>query len=245
MIQLSPFVSEKMWGYEKWVLSTHEAGKSRPPLPYDYPLLVKIIQADKTLSVQVHPDDAYAKAHENSRGKTECWYVLDANPGATLIAGLTGKYSPGELRAAITENRLEPFLRTIPVAPGDLVFIPAGVVHAIKGGIRVLEVQQSSDITYRLYDWGRGRECHVDKGLAVVKHIQPTVLRGFTGRFECGYFILDCSPPVPPDRDYAIVTLDDSTAVPKETVFFCAPGETPALPAGQRFMNILSLSREK
>lgn len=241
MMQLTPFEAEKLWGHEKWVLSTHAAGLSQPALAYDYPLLVKLIQADETLSVQVHPDDAYARVHENSRGKTECWYVRDARPGATLIAGLTGEYSPGELREAISENRLEPYLRKIPVAPGDLVFIPAGVVHAIAGGIRVLEIQQSSDITYRLYDWGRGRECHVDQGLAVVQQLQPTVLRSFSGRFECAYFALDCTTVhalTPPERDYAVVTLEAGAAVSAETAFFCGPGEKPALPAQMRIMAI-------
>jgi mannose-6-phosphate isomerase len=188
--KLKPFFSPKIWGYEKWTVSSHPHGRSLPP-DYDYPLLVKIIRAEDTLSVQVHPDDDYARIHEHSRGKTECWYVLDAKRGASLVCGLSGSYSAGELREAIRENRLDPYLNSVPVKKGDLVFIPAGLVHAIQGGIRLLEVQESSDITYRLYDWGRGREVHIEQGLEVFKNLRPQVIREFSGRFECPYFTLD------------------------------------------------------
>jgi mannose-6-phosphate isomerase len=233
-------VSKKLWGSEEWLLSAHPAGRSEPPLPADYPLLVKVIQADADLSVQVHPYDEYAAAHEHSRGKTEAWYVTAAKPGAAVIAGLTGEYAPEELRAAIAENRLEPYLRRITVAPGDLVYLPAGLVHALTGGIRVVEVQQSSDVTYRLYDWGRGRECHVDKALQVVQPLLPTVIRGFPGKFICPYFALQyCATPEyfrPPEQDYAIVTLTGGAR--GEAAFLCAPGEKPALNKGQSFLAI-------
>lgn len=204
MYELKPFVSEKIWGYERWIVSTHGAGESLVaktedgstdvPLSKiigDYPLLLKVIQANDTLSVQVHPDDEYAGKHENSRGKTECWYVLDAKPNTTLICGMTGDYSAEELRAAILENRLEPYMRSVPVEKGDFIFIPAGTVHAINGGLRLLEVQESSDITYRLYDWGRGREVHVEKGLAVTKHLKSDPIKNFKGPFSCEYFTLE------------------------------------------------------
>lgn len=208
MFKTSPFVSEKVWGYERWIVSTHKAGTSfitsevsgfdEKPLQEiigsPYPLLIKIIQADETLSVQVHPDDEYAAVHENSPGKTECWYVLDAKPEATIIYGFNEQYSRSDLEAAINNNRLEKYLRTVPVAKGDFIFIPAGTVHAIQGGLRLLEIQQSSDITYRLYDWGRPREVHIQKGLDVIRHLPPSypaVEHPFTGAAACEYFMIE------------------------------------------------------
>ena len=200
MFRTKPFVAEKVWGYERWLVSTHSAGVARIEGEDEaietrtgaYPLLIKVIQADQTLSVQVHPDDAYAKEHENSAGKSECWYILDAAPDSAIVYGLNGRYSREELEKAINEHRLEPCLRSVPVAKGDFVFIPAGTVHAIQGGLRLLEVQQTSDVTYRLYDWGRPREVHVQKGLDVIKQedtpLEPE--RPFSGRFVCPYFSL-------------------------------------------------------
>ena len=159
-----------------------------------YPLLIKLIQANEILSVQVHPDDDYARIHENSAGKTECWYILDAEPGASLIYGLNGEYSREELRHAIENNSLDSYLQSVPVTKGDFVFIPAGTVHAIKGGPRLLEIQESSDITYRLYDWGRAREVHVEKGLDVIKpecNKRVFSFAPFAGRFTCPYFTLE------------------------------------------------------
>lgn len=199
MYKLEPFVSEKIWGYERWIVSTHKAGQSIVSAEHqklgdfiggEFPLLIKVIQADSTLSVQVHPDDEYAKVHENSLGKTECWYVLDALPGATLVCGLNKNYSTDELRKAIKDNTLEGCLRNVSVEKGDFIFIPSGTVHAINGGLRLLEVQEPSDITYRLYDWGRGRELHIEKGLEVTKADAPDPVRSFNGEFSCDFFKL-------------------------------------------------------
>jgi mannose-6-phosphate isomerase len=259
VVKLKPFFSRKIWGYEKWTVSTHPAGLSLPHIGYDYPLLVKIIRAAETLSVQVHPDDEYARIHENSRGKTECWYVLDAKRNSSIICGLTGAYSAGELRSAISENRLEPYLRSIPVKKGDFIYIPAGLVHAIKSGLRLLEIQQSSDITYRLYDWGRGREVHIDKGLAVLKDIQPQVFRNFAGEFACPYFAIEVvegeadisqtkgEVPLSPKSDYALfvlkgngeLTADNAQlAVRKNDTIFCKATEKVHIPQGLTIMHI-------
>ena len=208
MFKTQPFVSEKVWGYERWIVSVHPAGQSLvdevtpqiggTPLNAiagaSYPLLIKIIQANETLSVQVHPDDEYARIHEHSAGKTECWYVLDAAPGATIIYGLQKDYPRSELEAAIRDNTIERCLRSVPVSKGDFIFIPAGTVHAIQGGLRLLEVQQSSDITYRLYDWGRPREVHIQKGLDVLRYLPASVLtpeHPFSGQMRCPYFQLE------------------------------------------------------
>lgn len=136
-----------------------------------YPLLVKIIDATDKLSIQVHPDDAYAGEHENgSLGKTECWYVLDAPKGAELVIGHNAS-TKEELDAMIDENRFSDLIRRIPVSKGDFVQIEPGTVHAITEGLLILETQQSSDITYRVYDYDRQppRPLHVKQSKAVIK----------------------------------------------------------------------------
>lgn len=193
MIRLNPIECKKIWGYERWIASTYRTGCQKEFFDAaggDYPLLVKIIQADETLSVQVHPDDAYAEKFEGGRGKTECWYVLDAAPDAKLVYGLNGSYSKEELAAAIAKGTLESCLNFVPVKKNDFIFIPAGTVHAIGGGLRLLEIQQSSDITYRLYDWNRGRELHVNKGLSVIQQKKIQNVLPFPGTFSCPYFSL-------------------------------------------------------
>ena len=138
-----------------------------------FPLLVKIIDAKADLSIQVHPDDAYAGEHENgSLGKTECWYVLDCPEDGRLVVGHNAQTGE-ELREMIAQGRWNDFLREIPVRPGDFIQIDPGTVHAIKGGITLLETQQNSDITYRLYDYdrlqnGKPRELHLKKSLDVI-----------------------------------------------------------------------------
>ena len=193
MLSLAPIRSEKVWGYEDWIASTHADGCQTDfkREAGDYPLLVKVIQADDTLSVQVHPDDETAVRLEGAgqRGKTECWLVLDAKPDATLVYGLKKDYSPEELKAAIDEKRLEDCLNTVSVKKGDFIFIPAGTVHAIGGGLRLMEVQQSCNITYRLYDWGRPREIHVEKCLLCIKNDKRLPIAPLAP-FTCDYFSL-------------------------------------------------------
>jgi len=140
-----------------------------------FPLLVKLLDANAPLSVQVHPDDAYAQAHEGGEpGKTELWYVLHAKPGAALIYGLAQEVTREAFLAALQAGNLERYLQRLPVAAGDAIFIAAGTVHALLAGIVVAEIQQNSDTTYRVYDWGRlgadgkPRPLHVDKALEVI-----------------------------------------------------------------------------
>jgi len=139
-----------------------------------FPLLTKIIDANEDLSIQVHPDDTYAAKHENgSYGKTECWYIIDCKPGATIIIGHNAK-TREELREMITEGRWKELLREIPIKKGDFFQINPGTIHAIKAGTLLLESQQSSDITYRLYDYdrlqnGKKRELHIEKSLDVIE----------------------------------------------------------------------------
>ena len=156
-------------------------------------MIVKIIKADSSLSVQVHPDDdtAVQLEGEGNVGKTECWYVLNAAPDAQLVYGLNGTYTAEELKAAIDANKLDSYLNLVPVKKDDFIFIPAGTVHAIGGGLTLLEVQQSCDITYRLYDWGRPRELHIEKSLKSIKNSQLDKISAFPGEFSCPYFSLE------------------------------------------------------
>jgi mannose-6-phosphate isomerase len=133
------------------------------------PLLMKIIFAKEKLSVQVHPDDAMAHKYGEPRGKTECWYTLSAEPGAAVALGLKPDVSMDEVRAGIHDGTLEDFLNSVPVAQGDMVFVDAGTVHAIWPGAILFETQQYSYTTYRMYDYGRPRELHIEKSLEATK----------------------------------------------------------------------------
>jgi mannose-6-phosphate isomerase len=135
----------------------------------DLPLLAKYIFTSERLSVQVHPDDEQACARGLERGKTECWYILDAEPNAVLGLGLKHPASAEELRRAALDGSIEQLMDWRGVRAGDFFFVPAGTVHAIGAGISLLEFQQNSDITYRLYDYGRPRELHLDDGVAVAR----------------------------------------------------------------------------
>lgn len=146
-----------------------------------FPLLTKLIDAHDVLSVQVHPDDRFAREIEHQPyGKTECWYVLEAADGAALTYGFSRDSSPEEYTALVQQGTLDQILRPLPVHAGDVVYIPAGTVHAIGAGIIVFELQQTSDVTYRIYDWnrrdaqGHPRELHVDKARLVLDYHRAT-----------------------------------------------------------------------
>ena len=149
-----------------------------------FPLLTKFLDARQWLSVQVHPNDAQAATQENGKlGKTEAWYILHADPGAQLVYGLSREATQAQVRQAIAETRLEELLHTVEARAGDVILVPAGTVHAIGPGIVLYELQEYSDITYRLYDYGRlqadgkPRELHVDKALGVMRYQPSTVER--------------------------------------------------------------------
>ena len=162
----------------------------------ELPLLIKFIDAKGRLSVQVHPDDGYALARENEPGKNELWYVVDAEPGAELCVGFNRTVDRDEVRRRIEDHSLPEILHFCPVKPGDLFFIPAGTVHALGAGILLCEIQQSSDCTYRLYDYdrrdkaGRSRPLHVEKALDVLNYAayEPAALPSEDGTVRCPYF---------------------------------------------------------
>lgn len=135
----------------------------------NFPVLIKFIDAKSDLSVQVHPGDEYSKKHEGDLGKTEMWYVVDAEAGAKLVYGLKDGVSKEDFAKAVEENKIGECLNYVDVHRGDVFFIPAGCVHAIGGGILIAEIQQSSNVTYRVYDYDRGRELHIKKALDVIE----------------------------------------------------------------------------
>ncbi|MGR9048643.1 mannose-6-phosphate isomerase, class I [Halobacillus faecis] len=151
----------------------------------EFPLLVKLLDSKKSLSVQVHPDDTYARDIEGKNyGKTECWYVVDCEEGAEIVFGHHGKNAE-ELAQMVQKGEWDTLLRKVKVQPGDFYYVPSGTIHAIGAGIQILETQQSSDITYRVYDYdrtgedGKKRELHLDKSLEVttIPHRDPNINR--------------------------------------------------------------------
>jgi len=163
----------------------------------EFPLLVKLLFPNDKLSVQVHPDDAHAQAMGEPRGKTECWYVLEAEPGATIALGLKEGATADVVRKAIADGTLEDWVEQVPVDVGDMVFVDAGTVHAIGPGVVLLETQQTSDITFRMYDYGRPRELHVEQALKVMRattgsgKVAAREMDGFTRLIEQRYFTVD------------------------------------------------------
>lgn len=148
-----------------------------------FPLLIKLIDAADDLSIQVHPDDEYAAAHTDDLGKTEMWYIVDAAPDAKIIYGLKRHYTTEELRVGIAAGTLEQMMNYIPVKKGEVYFIPSGTVHAICRGLLIAEIQQNSNITYRVYDYnrrgadGKLRALHVEDALAVIEKIPEPLSR--------------------------------------------------------------------
>lgn len=161
------------------------------------PLLIKVIFAREKLSVQVHPDDRLAQKYGEHNGKTECWYALTAEPGAKVAVGLKRGVTMESVRTGIANDTLEESLDVIPIKAGEMVFVDAGTVHAIWPGSVLLETQQYSDLTYRMYDYGRGRELHIDKSIEATRletaagKIAPRQLQDRTILVEGRYFAVE------------------------------------------------------
>ena len=167
MYKFQPILKTMVWGTERWVLSGvpgnesvvaegPDAGKKITDIyPGQFPLLIKFIDARDDLSIQVHPNDQLAAARHGCKGKTEMWYVLGADEGAHLLSGLKEKIDPEKYVDLVEKDGIVDVLARYDVAPGDVFFLPAGRIHAIGGGCHIAEIQQTSDITYRIYDYGR------------------------------------------------------------------------------------------
>ena len=188
-----------------------------------FPLLVKIIFPKDKLSVQVHPDDVGAQKVGLPCGKTECWYVLDANPGAKVALGLKPGTSRRQVEVSIQGRNMEELLNWIPVRPGDMIYVDAGTVHAIGPDCVLLETQQNSDTTYRLYDYGRPRELHIDRGLEALK--EATRAGKVKSRGGNGRVVLISSPSFVVDKMLVkdVKTLN-TEEVPERTSPHCIIG---------------------
>lgn len=181
MYKFEPILKTLVWGTEKWVLSGVEgnesvvsegpaAGKKISEIYTggQFPLLIKLIDAKQDLSIQVHPDDALAWERHRSKGKTEMWYIIDAAPGAKLLSGLSERINSEDYVRLVREDKITSVLASHDVHPGDVFFLPAGRIHAIGGGCYLAEIQETSDITYRIYDYnrpgldGKPRELHTE-----------------------------------------------------------------------------------
>lgn len=174
--RLATICVEKPWGRHSLWPGFENPAADQPPIGeiwFDMPagqeaaLLVKYLFTSERLSVQVHPNDAQAKAAGYPRGKDELWVILAAEPGASIALGTLAPMSAAELRASALDGTIEILVDWKPVKAGDVIYSPAGTVHAIGAGITLIEVQQNVDLTYRLYDYGRPREVHLEQGVAV------------------------------------------------------------------------------
>lgn len=209
------------------------------------PLLIKVIFAREKLSVQVHPDDRLAQKYGSPRGKTECWYALSAEPGAQVAAGLKPGVTMDQVRAGIHDGTLEQALNAVPVETGDMIFVDAGTVHAIWPGSILLETQQNCDLTYRMYDYGRPRELHIEKSLEAARlttragKVPPRSLAGRTILIDVEYFRVE-RIPVAGSRPGATLPASDEAA-PGLAYLFAAAGS--ARLAGPDFEPIVIPSR--
>jgi mannose-6-phosphate isomerase len=172
-----------------------ERADERAPIPA---LLLKLLFTSEPLSIQVHPDDTFARAMGMPNGKSEAWYIISAKPGAQIGVGLTHRVTPQELRASIRNGSIVQLVQWRPAAAGDVIFIPAGTIHAIGAGIVLAEIQQRSDTTFRLFDYSRQRELHEDNGVAVANtwplrspHNPTRLTDGRTLLVASRYFVLE------------------------------------------------------
>jgi mannose-6-phosphate isomerase len=201
-VRLEPSFREKIWGstaLRPWFSdSPKKIGEVWFSREQDVPLLLKFIFTTERLSVQVHPEDDYAARIENSAGKTEMWHILRADPGSAIALGFKEPLTPERLKEASRTGEIEHLLNWVTVQQGETYFVCAGMVHAIGAGIALAEIQQFSDITYRLFDFGRPRELHLNKAADVTRmHPHPgaavplPAATGIERLIACRYFVTD------------------------------------------------------
>src|SRR5271165_580560 len=199
----------------------------------EFPLLVKMLFPREKLSVQVHPDDAMARKYGAPRGKTECWYALDAQPGAQVALGIREGVTAEQIRAAIKDATLEDLLQMLPVQKNDMLFVDAGTVHAMGPGVVMLETQQTSDLTYRMYDYGRPRELHLEKSLEAMRlktraaKVAPQLVNSHAVLIDEKYFEIE---------RWTLKTREDAAGLTANTgavqMFFVAEGSVCVSAAG-------------
>lgn len=193
----------------------------------DSPLLIKVLFAREKLSVQVHPDDRLAQKYGQPRGKTECWYALAAEPGAQVACGLKPGATKEKIEAGIHDGTLEDWLNILPVSAGDMIYVDAGTVHAVWPGSILLETQQNCDITYRMYDYGRPRELHIEKSLEATRlstcagKIMPKIQTDRSVLLNQQYF---CIERLTIERDIESAILNRTDPEPTLSYLFVAGG---------------------
>lgn len=235
----------------------------------EFPLLVKLIDSAKHLSIQVHPNDSIAYTRHGTWGKTEVWYILDAAPDAFVVAGFTRPVGKEEYLRLVTENRLEEVLCKFPVKKGDAVFIPAGSVHSIGAGCVILEIQQASEITYRIYDYnrvdadGQRRELHTDLAIDAIDfdhwknekiELRPTLDGAPLRMVACDYFTADIIS-FSKEQMLDLATLDSFVLLTAlEGITLCrydggeielAVGETVLIPAAMDMLTLVPHGKAK
>jgi mannose-6-phosphate isomerase len=273
--QLPPVFRERVWGrhnlrpffaqtFEKPVGEVWFECEGDPQIfgtgadprhPGICPILVKFLFTNERLSVQVHPDDEYALAHHGSLGKTEAWYVLDSRVPGELAVGFREPLSPERLKAAAQSGEIESLLDWRSVKAGDVIFTPAGAVHAIGAGLTICEIQENSDITYRLYDYGRPRELHLESG-AKVSHLGPhdwdlkpvSLAEGRDELVACEYFRIERLRPqlamtLAPGSPFYLIVICTMGAAAGEAWFVPANNAEFVMPTGTEW--ILTYKSEK
>lgn len=209
-----------------------------------FPIMIKILDANDNLSIQVHPDDEYAYRVEQEPGKTEAWYVVAAKENAQIVYGIKEGVTREAFVQAVQTHKLADTLRYVPVNPGDMIFVPAGMVHTLLDGLVVYEVQQNSDTTYRVYDFervdaqGRPRELHIDKAIDVIRFDNQETADFNKAEVDCPYFhmekqVIAGEKTDKPDGSFIIycITGGKGELVYQEHVETLAPGETILIPA--------------
>ena len=199
----------------------------------EFPLLIKFIDALTDLSIQVHPNDELAaKRHNGSKGKTEMWYVVDAEPGAHLLAGLTQKITPEEYAKRVADGTITEVLARHEVHPGDVFFLPAGRIHAICGGCFIAEIQQTSNITYRIYDYGRlgldgkPREVHTELAKDAIDYtVYPSYRTDYTPRQNEEVEVVSCKYFTTSIYDLTLPCAKDLSQIDSFMVVMCLSGE--------------------
>ncbi|MGM9752723.1 MAG: type I phosphomannose isomerase catalytic subunit [Candidatus Cryptobacteroides sp.] len=211
MYKFAPILKTLVWGTESWVLSAvpgNESVVAEGPakgkkitdiFPGQFPLLIKFIDAHDNLSIQVHPDDELARVRHNSKGKTEMWYIIGAREGAYLYSGLNRSITPQEFEELVSKDEICSVLSRYDVAAGDVFFLPAGRIHAIGAGCYLAEIQQTSDVTYRIWDYGRmgldgkPRQLHVEESKQAIDYsVLPSYRTEYEHRSNEAVELADC-----------------------------------------------------
>ena len=270
MYKFKPILKTLVWGTESWVLSGVPGSESVVAEGPDegktlsevyggqFPLLIKFIDAHDDLSIQVHPDDRLARERHGCNGKTEMWYVIGAGEGAHLMSGLKKRITPEEYVSRVQDGTITDVLCDYKVAPGDVFFIPAGRIHAIGGGCFIAEIQQTSDITYRIYDYGRPgldgkpRQLHTEEAKDAIDYsVKPDYCTGYNDERDSENMLVRCPFFTTSLFDLTAPYTKDTHNLEAPLVVMCVGGEctvsTQELKPKQtlKFMGRVRTSKEK